>query len=105
MTLKNFITPSWLLLSSACTMSRHLLSLTLTPQEKAGVGKIWERTQTGQLIPTNQSSISYHMVLCTAVKTHGKEKKGEKFMVKTFVLPSNYIMSAEAFLEMGGTCQ
>jgi len=104
MTLKNFLTSSWLLLSSAYTLSRHSLFISFgCPKKRQRLAKCGKEHR--QLIPSNQSSISYHAVLCSAGKTHGKEKKGEKFMFTAFVLSGNYIMSAEASLEIVGICQ
>jgi len=58
-----------LLLSSAYTESRLFLLLT-SPHQRVGWGctRNWEATQLGQLTPTDQRDVPYHMMSCSAYK-------------------------------------
>ena len=64
-------------LSSAYTESRPFLLLT-PPCQRVGWGctRSWEGTQPGQLTPTDQTDIPYHMASCSAIKSWGKKKEG-----------------------------
>ena len=90
-----------LLLSSAYTESR--LFLLLTPPHKWvgwGCTRSWEGTQLGQLTPTDQRAIPYHMTSCSAYKAGEEEGRGT-FGVMVFVFPSHcYTWWSPAFLEM-----
>ena len=59
-------------LSSAYTESRPFLPLT-PPHQRVGSGstRSWERTQLGQLTPTDQRDIPYHMTSCSVYKLQG----------------------------------
>ena len=46
------------------------------PASRLGVHRSWDGTQTGQLTPTDQRDIPYHMTLCSAYKARGKRRKG-----------------------------
>ena len=75
------ITKACLLLSSACTASRPFF---LTPpHQRVGWGctRSWEGTQLGQLTPTDQKDVPYHMMSHSAIKTGGRTKKGGMFRV------------------------
>ena len=91
-----------LLLSRAYTQSRPFLLLT-PPHQRAGWGctRNWEGTQSGQLSPTDQRDIPYHMTSCSAYKAGGKRRNGGTFRGMVFVFPSNgYAWWSPAFLEM-----
>ena len=81
----------WLLLSSAYTESRPFLLLT-PPHQRVGWGgtRSWKGTQLGQLTPTDQRAIPYHMVSCLAYKAEGTRRKEETFRLMAFVFPSNH---------------
>ena len=65
-----------LLLSSAYTESRPFLLLT-PPHQRVGWGcTSWEGTQLGQLTPTDQRDIPYHMMSCSAYKAGEEEGRG-----------------------------
>ena len=66
-----------LLLSSAHTESRPFLLLT-PPHQRVGWGctRSWEGTWLGQLTPTVQRDIPYHMVSCSAYTAGGRRRKG-----------------------------
>ena len=65
-----------LLLSSAYTESRFLLLLT-PPCQRVGLActRSWERTQSGQLTPTDQRDIPDYMTACSAIERWGKKKE------------------------------
>ncbi|XP_074989722.1 LOW QUALITY PROTEIN: tubulin alpha-8 chain-like [Calonectris borealis] len=65
------------LLSRAYTGSRPFLLLT-PPHQRGGWGgtRSWEGTQPGQLTPTDQMDIPYHMTSCSAIKLGGEVDGG-----------------------------
>jgi len=66
-----------LLLSSAYTQSRPFLLLAPPPQRVDWeCTSDWEGTQAGQLIPTDQKDVLYHMTSCTATNLGGRRKGG-----------------------------
>lgn len=81
---------------SAHTGSRTFL---LHQQVVWGYTRSWERTQLGQLTPTGQSNISYHMTMCSAYKA-GEEGRGACLEWCYFVFPINHIIGWTAVLEM-----
>lgn len=63
-----------LLLSCADTASRPFLLFILPCQWGSwGWARIWERTQPGQLTPTDQRNIPYDVVLCSIINTGTEE--------------------------------
>ena len=91
-----------LLLSSAYTQSRSCLLLT-PPHQWVGWGctRSWEGTQPGQLTPTDQRDIPYHMTSCSAYKARGRRRKWGMFGVMVFVFTGNhYTWWSPAFLEV-----
>ena len=62
------------LLSSAYTEPRPLLPLT-PPASSWGCTRSWEGTQLGQLTPTDQRDIPYHMTSWSAYKAGGRRRK------------------------------
>lgn len=102
----------WLWLNGACTTSSDFfflllflleLSPTLPPPWIVWEPlKSWERTKLGQLIPTGQKHIPYHMMLCPTIKSKGKEEEGVSLWL-LFVFPSkNYTCWDPTFQEMAG---
>jgi len=66
-----------LMLSSAYTESRPFLFLTPHHQRVGwGYTSTWEGTQPGQLTPTDQRGILYHMESCSAYQARGSRKGG-----------------------------
>ena len=64
-----------LLLSRARTASRLSLFPALSHQQVHwGCPRSWEGTQLGQLTPTDQRDIPYHMTSCSAIKVTRKER-------------------------------
>jgi len=71
------------------------------PARRLGVHKELEGTQLGQLTPTDQKSIPYYMMSCSAHKSGGRRRKSGKFGVMVFVCPSkHYTQWSPALLEM-----
>jgi len=63
----------------------------------------WEGTQPGQLTPTDQRDIPYHITSRSAIKAGGKKEERRTFMIVAFVLPNNhYACSGPAFQEASG---
>lgn len=54
--------------------------------------RIWEGTEAGQLPPTDQRDILYHVMLCSARKGREKEEEGVIFVVIVLVLGSSCCM-------------
>ena len=77
-----------LLLSSAYTESRPFLLLK-PPHQRVGWGctRGREGTQPGQLTPTDQRAIPYHMTSCSAYKAGGRRRKGGTLGVMVFLKP------------------
>lgn len=50
----------------------------------------WEKTQAGQVTPTVQRDVIYHIMSLSAIKTGGKEEEWEIFRVMLFVFPHSY---------------
>lgn len=68
----------WLLLNSACTVSRPSLFPILWPQRVGwGWARSWERTQPWQLTWSGERDVPYHMVVCSATKLKVEGKEGE----------------------------
>ena len=64
-----------LLLSRAYTEPRPFLLFILPCCQ--GCTGCWEETQAGQMIPTDQRTILYHMASCSVYKSEGKQGEGE----------------------------
>lgn len=61
----------------------------------------WEVTQPGQMIPTDQRDILYHMTLCSAMKALGKNEEMGTSRVMMLVFPSNHhTWGSPTFLEV-----
>jgi len=85
-------------LRSAYTESRPFLLLT-PPASRLGMHRSWEGTQLGQLTPTDQKDIPYHMTSCSSCKAGRRRRKEGTFGVMMFVFPSNcYAWWGPAFL-------
>ena len=71
------------------TQSQGLFCFSTPPHQRVGWGctRSWEGTQLGQLTPTDQRDIPYHMTSWSAYKAGGRRRKGGTFGVMAFCLP------------------
>lgn len=80
----------WLLLSRACPESRPFVLLPSSHQRGDwGYIRNWERTQLGQLSPTDQRDIPDHMISCSIYKAGGRRRKAGDIWSDGVFLPKS----------------
>ena len=67
-------------------LKSRIFCLLMPSQQEVWRGtRSWEGTQLGQLTPTDQRDIPYHMTSCSAIKAGGKKEEGRMFGVMAFL--------------------